>query len=114
MAKTLITTDDLDGSPDAETIRFSYNGTSYTIDLSKKNRTAFEKALKPYIEVAQKSSTRRGAGSGSTRRSRGGRRRGSSVDLAAVRTWARENGIEVSERGRIAQSVIDAYHESNG
>lgn len=115
MAKTLITTDDLDGSPDAETIRFSYNGTSYTIDLGKKNRTAFEKALKPYVEVAQKTSSGRRASSGGTsRRSRGGRRRGSSVDLASIRAWARDSGIDVSERGRIAQSVIDAYHESNG
>lgn len=114
MAKTTITTDDLDGTPDAETVRFSYNGASYSIDLSKKNRSAFEKALKPYIEVAQKTSGRRSAGGSTTRRSRGGRRRGASVDLAAVRAWARENGIEVSERGRIAQSVIDAYHESNG
>lgn len=114
MAKTLITTDDIDGSAEAETIRFSYNGTSYTIDLGKKNRTAFEKALKPYIEVAQKSSGRRPAPSSNTRRSRSGRRRsGSSVDLSAVRAWARENGVEVSERGRIAQSVIDAYQEAN-
>jgi hypothetical protein len=114
MAKTMITTDDLDGTPDAETIRFSYNGTSYTIDLGKRNRTAFEKALKPYIEVAQKSPGRRGAASSTGRRTRGGRRRGSSVDLSAVRAWARENGLDVSERGRIAQSVVDAYNESNG
>jgi hypothetical protein len=114
MAKTLITTDDLDGSPDAETIRFSYNGTSYTIDLAKKNRAAFEKALKPYIDVAQKASSRRGGTTSTGRRGRGGRRRSSSVDLGAVRAWARENGIEVSERGRVAQSVIDAYHEANG
>lgn len=114
MAKTLITTDDLDGSAEAETIRFSYNGTSYTIDLGKKNRAAFEKALKPYIDVAQKTAGRRPASSAGTRRGRSGRRRsGSSIDLAAVRSWARENGVEVSERGRIAQSVIDAYQEAN-
>jgi len=115
MAKTMITTDDIDGSADAETIRFSYNGTSYTIDLAKKNRAAFEKALKPYLDVAQKSAGRRPPATSGSRRSRGGRRRsGSSVDLAAVRSWARENGMEVSERGRIAQSVIDAYTEAAG
>lgn len=114
MAKTLVTTDDIDGSADAETIRFSFNGASYTIDLGKKNRAAFEKALKPYIDVAQKTSGRRAAAASSSRRGRGGRRRSSSVDLAAVRTWARENGIEVSDRGRIAQSVIDSYNESTG
>src|SRR5579875_1923237 len=96
MAKTLVTTDDIDGSADAETVRFSYNGASYTIDLGKKNRTAFEKALKPYVDVAKQTSGRRAAPASASRRTRGSRRRsGSSVDLAAVRTWARENGIEV-------------------
>jgi hypothetical protein len=118
MAKTLITTDDLDGSSEAETIRFSYDGISYTIDLSKKNRTAFEKALKPYIDVAEKASGRRAAGPAGRRRPRAGgggrRRRSSTVDLSVVRAWARENGIEVSERGRVAQSVVDAYREANG
>lgn len=114
MAKTLITTDDLDGSTDAETIRFSYNGTSYTIDLAKRNRTAFEKALKPYIDVAEKTSGRRSSAATGRSRSGGRRRRSSAVDLASVRAWARENGIEVSERGRVAQSVIDAYREANG
>jgi hypothetical protein len=114
MAKTLITTDDLDGSPDAETIRFSYNGASYTIDLSKKNRTAFEKAIKPYIDVAEKSSGRRAGAAGARRTRAGGRRRRSSaIDLSVVRAWARENGIDVSDRGRIAQTTIDAYRDAN-
>lgn len=113
MAKTLITTDDLDGSPDAETVKFSYAGISYAIDLGKKNRTALEKALKPYIDVAQRTSARRGSSASRTRRGRATRRRTAGPDLAEVRAWARENGIQVSERGRIAQTVIDAYTEAH-
>lgn len=113
MARTVITTDDIDGSADAQTIRFSYDGASYTIDLAKKNRAAFEKALRPYIDVASKSSTRRGRGSATVRRSRTTRRRSSAPDLSVVRVWARENSLDVSERGRIAQSVIDAYNEAH-
>ena len=54
MAKTTITqiTDDLDGSRDADTYSFAWEGTSYTIDLSKKNAKAFEKALEPYLGSA--------------------------------------------------------------
>lgn len=110
MARTVITTDDLDGSTDAETLKFSFDGVSYTIDLAKKNRTAFEKALKPYIDVATKSAGRKATTRPATRRGRTTRRRSSSPDLTTIRAWAKDNGVEVSERGRIAQSVIDAYN----
>lgn len=106
MAKTVVTTDDLDGSPNAETVTFSFDGRSFEIDLSKKSRTALEKALKPYIDAG------RTVGSRSTRNaatSRGRGRRSGSVDLAAVRAWAAENGIAVSDRGRISASVLEQY-----
>jgi hypothetical protein len=35
------------------------------------------------------------------------------VDTAAVREWARENGHEVSERGRVSKKIIDAYLAAN-
>ena len=103
MAKTTITqiTDDLDGSADAMEVSFAYDGVQYTIDLSKKNKAAFEKVLKPYVSAATKVS-RRSSGrpsSGAT-----GRR-----DLPAIRAWASKQGIDVSGRGRIAKSVIDQY-----
>jgi hypothetical protein len=114
MAKTVVTTDDVDGSAHAETVEFSFDGTSYTIDLAKKNRAAFEKALKPWIDAAQKTSSGRGRGrraaTAPASRGRGRRSRPASVDLAAVRAWAADNDHEVAARGRIAQSVIDAYN----
>lgn len=42
--------------------------------------------------------------------------RPSTVDAKAVRKWARENGHEVNERGRLNLSVLDAYlaaHKGN-
>jgi hypothetical protein len=109
MAKTVVTTDDIDGSPNAETVTFSFDGRSFEIDLSKKSRSALEKALKPYIDAGRPvgSRTTRGGGSGGSSRGRG--RRSSSVDLAAVRAWAAENGIAVSDRGRISASVLEQY-----
>ena len=49
---TVTVTDDLDGSANAKEVSFGLDGTSWTIDLSAKNRAALEKALKPYIAKA--------------------------------------------------------------
>ena len=98
--------DDLDGKEDAtvETVTFSFEGASYEIDLSKKNRDAFEKALTPYLNAARK------APKATTARRSPAK---SSEDLDAIRAWAKDNGHEVADRGRIAQSVKDAYYASN-
>lgn len=108
MAKTTTTTtvitDDLDGSNNAEEVAFSFDGTDYTIDLNKKNRAALEKALKPYLEAGTK--VRRSARTKSTSTS-------PKRDLAAIREWANAQGIQVSERGRVAASVIDQYDAAN-
>jgi hypothetical protein len=103
MAKTTVTqiTDDLDGSKDAETYSFAWQGTEYAIDLSNKNFKALDKLLQPYIKAATKV-TRRGRASAKS--AKGARR-----DLADVRKWAKENGFEVSERGRISAEVLAAY-----
>ncbi|MCW2826674.1 MAG: hypothetical protein JWQ67_290 [Marmoricola sp.] len=108
MAKTTIVqvSDDLDGSANASEVRFAFKGTEYTIDLSSKNRKAFEKALRPYIEAGTRVSGRRPDTSRSARPKRAG---ASSVDLAAVRAWAKENGHQVSDRGRLPKAVLDAY-----
>ena len=108
MAKTTVVqvSDDLDGSSNASEVRFAFEGTEYAIDLSSKNRKAFEKALRPYIEAGTKVSGRR---SGASRPARPKRVSAASVDLAAVRAWAKENGHQVSDRGRLPKAVLDAY-----
>lgn len=104
MAREVFTqiTDDIDGSKDATEVRFSFDGVDYSIDLNKKNRAALEKTLKPYIDAATKvprrSSSRNRAVGKATRR-----------DLGAIRAWAQQQGIQVSDRGRVSQSVIDQY-----
>jgi Lsr2 len=98
----VVVTDDLDGSSDAETVCFGYRGSSYEIDLSPKNAARLEKAMAPYIAVARRVP-------GQRRRpaiSAAGRARG---DRAAVRAWAREQGLKVSERGRISADVVARY-----
>jgi hypothetical protein len=108
MATTTITqvTDDLDGSRAAATVVFGLDGKNYEIDLSKKNRAALDRALKPYLDAARPAPTRRRGPSDSRRRRA---RRGS--ELADIRAWAMANGHHVAERGRIPQRIQDAYHK---
>ena len=126
MARQLIeqVTDDLDGGKADQTVSFSWEGTTYEIDLSRKNAQAFEKALKPYLSAARKAGKsgggagRRGGGRGPSRpssRSSAARTSSSSStrDLPAVREWAKENGYEVSERGRLSSKVLEAYDEAH-
>jgi hypothetical protein len=114
LAKTTIVqvSDDLDGSANAREVRFAFEGTEYTIDLSSKNRKALEKTLRPYIEAGTKVSGRRSGATRSARAKRSGNSGNSAVDLAAVRAWAKENGHQVSDRGRLPKAVLDAYTAS--
>ena len=67
MASRTITTltDDIDGGDADETVTFSFKGTQYEIDLSKKNVDKMVKALQPYTSAARKSGGRR-SGTGRT------------------------------------------------
>jgi hypothetical protein len=98
---TVALEDDLDGGPAAETVRFAFGGAEYEIDLSKKNAASFRKQLVPFIEHARKS--------GRARSRRAGRTVASRQRSGDVRAWAKENGIAVSERGRIPASVVEQY-----
>ncbi|HTY71700.1 MAG TPA: Lsr2 family protein [Actinomycetes bacterium] len=95
--------DDLDGGPADETVVFGLDGTTYEIDLNKKNASKLRDALAPWVGAGR----RTGAGRGGARRARGRASRGSQA--GDVRTWARENGYQVSERGRISAEIQAAY-----
>ncbi|MEV6490061.1 Lsr2 family protein [Actinoplanes sp. NPDC051633] len=111
MAKQVITllTDDLDGGEADRTVEFGLDGVNYTIDLSEKNAGKLRKALDPYLNVA----TRVGRSGGDARVARRGgvaTGRASRDQNQAIREWASKNGYEVSERGRIPSSIVEAYH----
>jgi hypothetical protein len=103
---SVIMTDDLDGSADAETVSFGFSGVNYEIDLGQKNRAKLEKALAPFIGAGRR--VPRGGG-----RRRVADRQGSSVDRTAVRAWAKSVGISVSERGRISAEIMRQYEEAH-
>jgi hypothetical protein len=116
MAKTTVVTmtDDLDGGKAEGTVVFSVGGTNYEIDLSKKNAAALDKALAPYVAAARKvrddGSTRRRVSASNGRRTSASR---GNAEVSAVREWAKTNGYEVSERGRLSGAILDAYHAAN-
>jgi Lsr2 len=103
---TVALEDDLDGGPADETVRFGLGGSDYEIDLSKKNATAFRQRLAPYIEHARRA--------GRAQRRRPVRTAASRERSADIRAWAKEQGIEVSARGRIPANVIERYEAATG
>lgn len=107
MAQKIVTTlvDDVDGGEAHHTIPFSLDGVTYEIDLSDKNADKLRETFRPYLLNGRRMGGRVKGGQN------GGR--GSSVkpgvDLSEVRAWAKQNGYQVSERGRVAAEVLDAY-----
>ncbi|MFC7595598.1 Lsr2 family protein [Terrabacter sp. GCM10028922] len=99
--------DDVDGGKAAETVTFALDGVSYEIDLSDKNARKLRDDLATWTGHARRAGSARAAGS---------RRRAASpkrADLGAVREWARANGHNVSDRGRISADVQAAYDKAH-
>ena len=100
--------DDLDGSPAVETVRFGYAGREYEIDLSEEHASQLHELLAPYVEHA-----RRADEGGERLRRRGrraeGERQRRPEELRAIRQWARDQGLQVSDRGRISADIMAKY-----
>ncbi len=99
--------DDLDGGEAEESVSFSLDGVSYEIDLSAANAEALRESVAEWIGHARRISGRAGRGRGA------GRGRPAKADLTDVRSWARENGYPVSDRGRVAADVMNAYEAAH-
>ncbi|MHA7240545.1 histone-like nucleoid-structuring protein Lsr2 [Arthrobacter sp. TMS1-12-1] len=100
--------DDLSGEEAQETVRFSLDGTDYEIDLTEKNAESLRTALSDYVGKGRKAASgKQPSGSQKAASSRSKRE-----DTQQIRRWAEEHGFNPSSRGRITQSIIDAYNES--
>lgn len=102
--------DDIDNTDADETVTFALDGVSYEIDLNNANAAKLRDALAPWVGHARRSGGRKSTGRSSSGGGGGNTRR---KDVSAVREWARENGHEVSERGRIPAAVQEAYDKAN-
>jgi hypothetical protein len=101
--------DDLDGSQAEEQVAFAVDGRSYEIDLSSANSARLREALAPFISAARRTGGRRASG-GAAATSRPSTDR---EQNQAIREWAVEQGMKISERGRIPSNVLEAYHQKH-
>jgi hypothetical protein len=101
--KIIILEDDFDGSKAEETVAFALDRSSYEIDLNHAYAQELRDVLRPYAETARRipSSTARGV------RCRHIGRDGAST--AEVGAWAREQGLDISVRGRISAGILEKY-----
>lgn len=109
---TVTLVDDLDGGKAEETVEFALDGKSYQIDLSDENAKKLRESVATYVDSARRATHGR---SPAPRRQQGGTQR-ATVDREqnqAIRDWARNQGMNVSDRGRIPSDVVDAFHTSH-
>lgn len=102
--------DDLDKQSAAvETVSFGIDGVMYEIDLSEANAGNLRAAVDKWTPFARRvGRSRRGSGRGkNTQRARGGQ-----DSPTQIREWARRNGHEISQRGRIPAEIVNAYNEA--
>jgi hypothetical protein len=95
--------DDLDGGEAAETVAFGLDGRSYEIDLNAKNAKGLRDALAKYVAAGR----RAGGRSGAKRRTQVG------TSAREIRDWARSNGHQVPDRGRIPSDVREAFEAAH-
>ena len=97
----IVLIDDIDQTDAEETVTFGLDGKEFAIDLNAKNARQLRDALAPYVAHARPVN------------GRGARRSAAKAAGGAapseIRAWARENGFDVPERGRVAAEVREAY-----
>jgi hypothetical protein len=102
--------DDLSGGAADETVTFALDGKSYEIDLNSENADKLRDALDPYVKAGRRAGGGRSArGRGRAAAPAGGT---SSQDTAKIRAWAKENGYEVNDRGRVPANIREAYEKA--
>lgn len=99
--------DDLDGSEADETVLFSLDGRSYEIDLTSENADKLRAALSSWATAGRRTSVTRRQGKHAPTDS--ARRQ----ELEKIRQWGRDNGWQVSDRGRVPQDLQDAYRKAH-
>ena len=101
--------DDLDGSTAEGTVRFGLDGTGYEIDLNARHAKELRDVLARYVDAARR------AGGGARKPARGSRRAAAGgLNTTEVREWARAQGIEVKDRGRVPADLMVKFRSATG
>jgi hypothetical protein len=103
--------DDIDGGEAEGTVRFALDGAEYEIDLSSKHSEELRSALGKYVSHARKiggAAPRRGG------RAAGRAKGASTLNTTEIRNWARENGYDIKDRGRVPADLVAKYQAATG
>jgi hypothetical protein len=98
--------DDIDGGAAESTVHFALDGTDYEIDLNAKHTEELRNSLASYVSHARK------VGGTSRRTSRTRRSNAGAIDTAKVREWAKAEGYDIKDRGRVPAGVVTKYREA--
>lgn len=95
---------------------WAFDGTAYQIDLTAKNRTAFESAVKKFREASQKhipadsKPVKRSSGSGR----KSSKKVGTNPNAEEVRAWAARKGVKCPARGRVPKEICQQWEKETG
>lgn len=108
MAIKEVLIDDIDGETEgAQTLTFMVEGQEYEIDLADENRELFEAEVQKHLNFLREMAD---YGRPVRRQSLVKVPRGrTKEELDHIRNWARSNGHQVKDMGRIPEKIIDAY-----
>ncbi len=98
--QTVIVLDDIDGTPGANTVPFSFKGINYEIDLSAEHEAQMAEALQSWIAAARRVARPRAKASTAA---------GKGV-AAEARAYLRSKGYELPERGRIPRELLEEFY----
>lgn len=101
--------DDLDGGEADETVTFALDGKTYEIDLTTANADKLRGLLDPYTKGGRRTGGRAAGGRGKVRAVPSG-----GSDTAEIRKWAKENGYNVNDRGRVPADIREAFEKAKG
>jgi hypothetical protein len=101
--------DDLDGSEADATVRFGLDGAYYEIDLNTIHAEELRSMLARYVKAGRKVT-------GTARRPARSHGKAASNWFGSneVRDWAKANGIEVKDRGRVPADVVTRFRAATG
>lgn len=99
----VILVDDVDGSAGTTTVEFGLDGITYEIDLNDDNAARLRADLGAWIEKGRRTGGRARRGTATS----------TSSETKRIREWAREQGYEISDRGRVSAEIRAAYAESH-
>jgi hypothetical protein len=105
--------DDIDGSSAVETVAFGLDGADYEIDLNEKNAKKLRDVLANYTANARQVGGRRNRSRSARVTGKAARSGSSKEQLSAIRDWARSQGYEVSDRGRLSAAVVQAFEDAH-